>query len=290
MARKQMGSILLENNIISQKDLELALQRQKKHKKPLGKILEEMDIILEEDIALVLSKQFDIPYVRQFSRSEVPDEVLAVLDGDTALKHQIFPLKLEKKILYLAMANPLDMGLQSDLSFKLGLRVSPCVATPSEIKAAIKKYYLAELDVDIDNQGLNILVVDNQEFALNAVEAGLVKEGFTVHKARNGVDGLKMATQLHPNLIITDIPLPLMDGIEMFRAIRMHSDMARIPVIALSAKSTAEEEYRILEMGFFDFIAKPVNATRLLARVKRAIWCSNRGRLDGSHTSEFAFF
>jgi DNA-binding response OmpR family regulator len=62
-----------------------------------------------------------------------------------------------------------------------------------------------------------------------------------------------------------------MDGIEMFRALKGNRSVADIPVIALSAKATAEEEYRLLEHGFYDFIAKPINPLRLTARVRRAM-------------------
>ncbi len=271
MARKKMGEILVENEIISKKDLDQALLRQQENHKPLGRILEEMDVVLEEDIAKALSTQFGFPYVKRFARYPFPPQVLEKLDAETALAHLVFPLKVEKKTLYLAMANPLDMALQSDLSFKLAMRVSPCVATPEEIKAALKKHYLTDLPQKKEEQTLNILLVDNQEIVLSAAEAVLKKEGYAVYKARNGAEGLKIATQLQPDLIITDIPMPRMDGIEMFKAFQANSDIAGIPIIALSARTAAEEEYKLLEMGFFDFLAKPINPLRLLARVKRAI-------------------
>lgn len=173
------------------------------------------------------------------------------------------------------MANPLDMALQSDLSFKLAVRVSPCVATPGELKSAIKKHYLTDIPVEKEESTPNILLVDNQEIVLSAAEAALKKEGFAIYKARNGAEGLKIATQLQPDLIVTDIPMPRMDGIEMFKAIQANNDIANVPIIALSAKTSADDEYRLLEMGFFDFIAKPVNPTRVLARVRRALRTSH---------------
>ena len=266
-----MGEILIENKVISQKELDQALLRQKGTNKPLGQILEDMDVILEEDIAKALSTQFGFPYVKKFSRHQFPQNVLEKVDAELALAHLVFPLKLDKKTLYLAMANPLDMALQSDLSFKLAMRISPCVATPEEIKAAIKKHYLTDIPTRHEERICNLLLVDNQEIVLNAAEAALKKEGYAIFKARNGAEGLKIATQLQPQLIITDIVMPRMDGIEMFKALRANNYIANTPVIALSAKSAAEEEYKLLEMGFFDFIAKPINPTRLLARVRRAL-------------------
>jgi CheY-like chemotaxis protein len=271
MVRKKMGEILIEKEIISQKDLDQALLRQKENHRPLGKILEDMDIVLEEDIAKALSAQFGFPYVRKFAQYRFPADILDKISAETALAHLVFPLKIEKKTLYLAMANPLDMALQSDLSFKLAVRVSPCVATPEELKSAIKKHYLTDIPIERETQTPNILLVDNQEIVLSAAEAALKKEGFAIYKARNGAEGLKIATQLQPDLILTDIPMPRMDGIEMFKAIQANNDIANVPIIALSAKTSADDEYRLLEMGFFDFIAKPISPIRVLARVKRAL-------------------
>lgn len=271
MARKKMGEILLENQLVTDAQLEQALIRQQHSKKPLGKVLEEMQIISEEDIAKVLSKQFGFPYVKQISKFNFPPEVLTKLDTETALTHSAFPLKIKDNTLYLAMANPLNMGLQNELAFKLGLRISACVATTKEIKFAIKKHYMANVTTPTEGHLWEILLVDNQEVALSATEAALQREGFSVHKARNGAEGLKLTTQIKPCLIITEIVMPRMDGIVMFKHLQQHSDSADIPVIAFTAKATADEEYRLLDLGFFDFIAKPLNQLRLLGRVKRAI-------------------
>ena len=271
MARKRMGEILLETGIISQEILDKALSRQKGSGKRLGQILEEMDVVLEEDIAKALGKQFNFPYVKGLARYRFPPEVLALIDAETALTNFIFPLKLEGRTLHLAMSNPLDMALQNDLSFKTGLRIAPCVTTPEEIKAAVHKFYLKELEVTEDDRAWNILIVDDQDIVLSAAEAALKKEGYTVFKACNGAEGLKMAIQVRPHLIITDVIMPRMDGLEMFRALKGNRSVADIPVIALSAKAAAEEEYRLLEMGFYDFVAKPINPIRLTARVRRAM-------------------
>jgi CheY-like chemotaxis protein len=271
MSRKKFGEILLENQLINKEQLDDALTRQKTSKKPLGKILEEMDIVLEEDIARALSTQFGFPFAKQLSRHKFTPTVLGTITAETALTHLVFPLKLDGKTLYLAMANPLNMTLQSDLGFQLGLRIAPCVATPTDIKIAIRKHYQRGAPEAKEDRSWDILLVDNQELALNAAEAALLREGFTIHKARTGVDGLKLAAQHRPNLIITDIILPRMDGIELFKTLQENSDLSDIPVIAHTGKSSAEDEYKLLEMGFYDFITKPINPVRLQARVKRAM-------------------
>ncbi len=276
MSRKKFGEILLENQLINKEQLEDALTRQKTIKKPLGKILEEMDIVLEEDIAKALSTQFGFPFAKQIGRHKFSPSILATISAETALAHLVFPLKLEGKTLYLAMANPLNMTLQSNLSFQLGLRIAPCVATPADIKKAIQKHYQSSTPDAMNDHSWDILLVDNQELALSAAETALSKEGYTIHKASNGVEGLKLAVRHLPNLIITDIVLPRMDGIELFKSLQDNSDLSDIPVIAYTGKSSAEDEYKLLEMGFYDFIAKPINPVRLQARVKRAFrWCKH---------------
>ena len=270
MVRKKMGEILIDNEVISKSELEKALLTQKENSKPIGKILEEMDIVLEEDIAKALATQFGFPYVKKFSRHNFSQNIIDYIDADTALANLIFPLKVEDKTLYLAMSNPLDMALQSDLSFKLGLRISPCVATPEEINSSIKKYYLKDMEIAEKDKCWTILLVDSQEIALSATEAALTKGGYLVYKAKNGAEGIRIATQIKPNLIITDIVMPRMDGIELFKTLKTNRETEHIAVIALSTKTSPQDEYDLLEIGFFDFIAKPINPTRLLARVKRA--------------------
>ncbi|NCP78348.1 MAG: response regulator, partial [Desulfuromonadales bacterium] len=95
--------------------------------------------------------------------------------------------------------------------------------------------------------------------------------GFTVYKAGNGAEGLTLAIKERPHVIISDTLMPRMSGLEMFRNLKGNNATAEIPVIALSAKADAEEEARLLEIGYFDFIAKPINSTRIIARVKRAL-------------------
>ncbi len=271
MARKRMGEILLDAGLITQQDLDKALQLQKSSGKRLGQILEQMDVILEEDIARTLAKQFGFPHVKGLARYRFPQEVLDLCDAETALTKFIFPLKIDGRTLHLAMTNPLDIELQNDLAFKTGLQVSPCVTTPEEIKTAVKKNYLVEVETASEDRQWTVLIIDDQDMVLSAAEAALKKEGYSIHKASNGAEGLKIALQLKPHLIITDVVMPRMDGIELFRTLQANRGVADIPVIVLSAKAAAEEEYRLLEMGFFDFIPKPINPIRLVARVRRAM-------------------
>jgi CheY-like chemotaxis protein len=272
MARKRFGEILVEAGAVKENVLQQALEQQKGSGKRLGAVLEEMGVISEQDIAVVLSRQFGIKQVRDFAKYAFPKELLQLVDGEKALKALIFPLKKDERSLYLAMVNPLDMATLDDLSFRTGMRIIPCVTTPSEIQSAVNKHYFsAEETTGEKTDWWTILVVDDQEMVRGAIAAALKKKGFNLLEAANGAEGLKASFQQPPHLIITDTVMPRMDGYEMFRALQANPKTARIPVIALSSRAAAEEEARLLDLGYFDFVAKPINPIRLVARVSRAL-------------------
>ncbi len=271
MPHKKMGEILLEKKIISQENLDKALEQQKSVKKPIGQILEQMDVVLEEDIAQALSTQFGFPLVKRFAQHKFSADILKLIDPETAISKMVFPLKLDKKTLYLAMANPLDMTLQSDMSFKLGLRVSPCVSTPGEITRAIKKHYLVKDQLLAKSAVKTILLINQYDLEASTIEAALQKEGFEVVRTSSGSEGLTLATQIVPDLILTETVLPRMNGEQLYSSLKSNTILFKIPIIALSSKATPEEEVRLLDMGFEDFVSKPLNMPRLVARIRKAL-------------------
>lgn len=272
MARKLFGEMLVEAGALSEDVLQLALEQQKGKGKRLGAVLEEMGVVSEQDIATVLSRQFGIKMVRDFAKYAFAEDLLRLVDGEKAHKTLIFPLKKDDRTLYLAMVNPLDMATLDDLSFRTGLRIIPCVTTPSEIHAAVNKHYFrAGEGKGEKNDWWTILVVDDQDMVRSAIVAALKKEGYHLAQAGNGAEGLKAAFQEPPHLIISDTVMPRMDGYEMFRALQANASTRKIPVIALSSRAAAEEEAKLLGMGYFDFVAKPINPVRLVARVNRAL-------------------
>lgn len=273
--RKKFGEILVEAGVVSETQLNLALDKQRGSGQRLGQVLEEMGIVTEKDVAVVLARQFGFKTVQNLAKYSFADELLSLVDSDMALKRSIFPLKLEGKSLYLAMVNPLDMETIDTLTFRSGLRILPCVTTQGEIQAAVQKHYLKATEPGAKAKEpadwWTILVVDDQELVRAAVGAALKREGYLVSEATNGAEGLKQACQQLPHLIITDTVMPRMDGFEMFRALQSQAATRVVPVIALSSRSTPEEEAKLLDAGYFDFIAKPINPIRLTSRVRRAL-------------------
>lgn len=113
-----------------------------------------------------------------------------------------------------------------------------------------------------------VLVVDDEKDILDLVRHHLEKEGFHCLQASNGGAALRLARESRPDLLILDLMLPGLDGLEVCRRLRRESPTARLPIIMLTAK--AEEVDRVvgLEVGADDYIVKPFSPRELVARVK----------------------
>lgn len=270
--RKKFGEILVEAGVVDELIMKQALLLQRGSGRRLGQILEEMGVITETDIAVAVARQFGFKTVKDIAKYAFPSDLLALFTGDAALKQLVFPIKLENGNLFLAMVNPLDNDTLNAISFRTRLRITPCVTTPSEIQQGVARHYLQEDKKRASAQDWwTILIVDDQELARGATLAALKRQGYVVNEARNGAEGLKSAVNLLPHLIVTDVVMTRMDGYEMFAALKRNPQLDSIPVIALSSRTTPEDEAKILDLGFFDFIAKPINPLRLVARVKRGL-------------------
>jgi CheY-like chemotaxis protein len=88
--------------------------------------------------------------------------------------------------------------------------------------------------------------------------------GFDVAQASDGQEGLEQAARLRPALILMDVMMPVMDGLEAIRRLRARPDLAHLPVIAVSASASAEDEARSLAAGASAFIAKPIHIYAML--------------------------
>jgi len=120
-----------------------------------------------------------------------------------------------------------------------------------------------------------ILVVDDEPKVCDLVKAYLEKDGFEVILSGNGKDAVEKARVLKPDLIVLDLNLPGMDGIEVFRAVRTVSD---IPVIMLTARDDEVDKVVGLQIGADDYVTKPFSPRELSARVAAVL----RRYADGS--------
>jgi two-component system, OmpR family, alkaline phosphatase synthesis response regulator PhoP len=116
-----------------------------------------------------------------------------------------------------------------------------------------------------------ILIVDDEDDILDLLSYNLKKEGYTVLTARNGKEGVQLATDELPDAIILDVMMPEMDGFEVCRIIRRNPITANIAVIFLTAKSGEIDEIVGLELGADDYIQKPISPRVLLTRLKTHI-------------------
>ena len=113
-----------------------------------------------------------------------------------------------------------------------------------------------------------ILVVDDERDLLDLIEYNLKKEGFNVLKAENGQEGIDIAKENKPDLVLLDIMMPKMDGLEAVEIMRKDDDLKRIPIIFLTARSDEKTEVEGLNKGGDDFITKPISTTKLVSRIK----------------------
>lgn len=110
-----------------------------------------------------------------------------------------------------------------------------------------------------------ILVVDDEKEIADLLEIYLITDGYEVYKAYNAEDGLELCRQHDMDLILLDIMMPGMDGLEMCRRIR---EVNNVPIIILSAKSSELDKIKGLTIGADDYVTKPFNPLELSARVK----------------------
>jgi two-component system alkaline phosphatase synthesis response regulator PhoP len=116
-----------------------------------------------------------------------------------------------------------------------------------------------------------ILVVDDEKDLLELVEYNLGKEGYKVLTAENGIDALKAAKKEIPSLIVLDIMLPGMQGLEVLRELKKRPESQNIPVILLTAKGEELDKVLGLELGADDYVTKPFSPRELVARVKAVL-------------------
>lgn len=116
--------------------------------------------------------------------------------------------------------------------------------------------------------GARILVIDDEPGILRAVQTNLGRHGFRVDTASSGKNGLEAYARSRPDLVLLDLGLPDMDGLEVIREIRQRSDT---PIIVLSAREAERAKVAALDLGADDYLTKPFGVNELLARVRVAL-------------------
>lgn len=113
-----------------------------------------------------------------------------------------------------------------------------------------------------------ILVVEDEPDIRKLVQYNLAQERFKVLEAENGEEALKLVQRDRPNLVILDLMLPGLSGLELCRILRDRTDTAQVPILMLTAKAGEADKIVGLEMGADDYLAKPFSPRELVARVR----------------------
>lgn len=175
---KKLGEILVEAGFLSNEQLERGIKEHKKAGKRLGETLISMGFISEADVANALSLQLGIPYTN-IATTAVEPEAIELIPERLAEKLRILPISVDRKVLHVAMADPLNLDAISELRFASDRHVKPTVSTLKEIKNGVRRYYhLAEpLQEILETMSIGHieLVAENMETAQDVDEA--VKKG-----------------------------------------------------------------------------------------------------------------
>lgn len=115
--------------------------------------------------------------------------------------------------------------------------------------------------------GLKILIVDDEEHIVELLKFNLEVKGYKVLCAYDGVDGFNLAKEEKPDLVLLDLMLPGIDGIEVCRRMKSDSELKKTPVIMLTAKNLEQDKIKGLEIGADDYITKPFSLAVLRARI-----------------------
>ncbi len=130
--------------------------------------------------------------------------------------------------------------------------------------------------------GRKILVVDDEAVLVETIAYNLEQAGYQVTTAADGASALEVARRESPDLIILDIMLPEMDGLEVCRQLRRDSGTIATPIIMLTAKGDEIDKVVGLEVGADDYVTKPFGRRELLARVRALLRRANPAQEDGN--------
>lgn len=181
----------------------------------------------------------------------------------------------------MAIITPTHKSETQRYDYRPGMRaasrpVSPWTPT-SAGTADTRKAAMNAARESFPNTKAHILVVEDEEDLQALVEYNLQREGFHVTCVGTGEGALKAVRQAAPDLILLDLMLPGMDGLEVCRALRNDPALASVPVVMLTAKTEEADIVTGLELGADDYVTKPFNPRVLIARVKAVL---RRGDID----------
>ena len=266
---KRLGEIFVEHGILSAKTRDRVLKRANILGRRFGSVLEDLELITGEELALSLAAQHNCKTIAHIDRLPIDPKLLNLISVEAALQHLIFPLKQEGNTLALAMVDPTDLQVLSNITINAHVKIVPFVTTKNEIRQAIAHHYLGK-EVTRSN-ARTVLIVDPDRISCQTLQNILEKDGYRVLIAKDGMEGFKTVIAESPHVVITDIAAPKLNGFGLFGALKNIPETSFIPVIIVSDHEQGEKnELKAFEVGIFDMIMKPFTPMTIRARVKRA--------------------
>jgi len=120
-----------------------------------------------------------------------------------------------------------------------------------------------------DNAAKTVLVVEDNDLNMKLFHDLLEAHGYQILQTKNGRDALRLAREHHPDLILMDIQLPEISGLEVTKLIKSDASLCKIPVVAVTAFAMKGDEEKIREGGCEAYIAKPISVAHFIATVER---------------------
>jgi DNA-binding response OmpR family regulator len=177
----------------------------------------------------------------------------------------ILPVFLDRRPLYFPVSDPVNAG--KDTGKGKDGRGAGVARLPSHYPVSAR-YNRGNNAPPGATLGKSVLIVEDEKEIRDLLALYLRKEGFDLSYANDGESGLSKARSEKPNLILLDILLPKMDGLEVLRGIRSDREIAGTPVIMLTAKGDETDRIVGLELGADDYVPKPFSPREVVARVK----------------------
>ncbi len=133
---------------------------------------------------------------------------------------------------------------------------------------------------------ISVLVIDDDNNIIELIKLGLKYEGFQVESTDTGADGIAAAQRLNPALIILDIMLPDLDGLEVCNRLRANPITHTIPILMLTAKDDVRDRVTGLQTGADDYLAKPFDFEELVARIRAILRRAGRVQSENDESNE----
>ncbi|HWI40429.1 MAG TPA: response regulator [Verrucomicrobiae bacterium] len=270
--RPKLGEIFVARGLLTPVGVERVLSLAHRTGKRFGAVLEELGLVTGDELAQALAEQYGVKVLREVHRYRFDPRLAELIPVDLAVQHSLFPLKLENGKLAVALSDPTNTRMLSNVAANNRVVVLPFISTRTDINQAIALHYLKRQS--LGEVGKRVLLVDDDKLVRLSLTSTLEGEGYAVTCAEDGMDGFRQLVAAQPDVIIVDKEMPKLNGYAFFEAVRKLPETARTPVIMITSAASPEEEETAFQAGFFDFVPKPVKQATLLVKVKRAIAAS----------------